>query len=72
MTKFLVVDYKNLKHAKDIWDNGKCTSGYANFYYLFNGPCITYTEDKYSRWSLVQQPVAPEQLVWWGEDDQEV
>lgn len=69
MTKLLTVDYLHHPNSFDIWDNGKCCSGYAKLVYLLQHPgkWVGDTET-FDEWSQYQMPVAPEQLVWWGEE----
>lgn len=69
MTKLLAVDYLYRRNSFDIWDDGKCCSGYTKLVYLLGGPdkWIGNTEI-FDEWSKYQTPVAPEQLVWWGEE----
>ena len=68
MTKLLVVNYVRFPNSVDIWDNGRCTSGYTSLTTLFKYYKTSMDAGTFHDWSQYQMPVAPEQLVWWGEE----
>jgi len=70
-------NYSPTKWSFDYWKDGTCTSGYQHssnsfgllFRDYFNG---NLRESMWDEWSPRYKLAVPEQLVWWGEDDQEV